>query len=679
MNSIRETNGNFDSCNSCKRLVPSRLQELHESKFPFVSRIKFIRSILPNFSAHVSQVTVRRHLSSSCDAQDEHLSPADGRYKRGRAGSVGSTVWLSPVPLRLQLSGKTMLPTTVGCLLLLGAALAAPAPKGLDPLWARQKEPRGILAGPSSKDVDPLWARQKEPRVILAVPASKDVDPLWARQKEPREILAVPASKDVDPLWARQKEPREILAVPASKDVDPIWARQKEPRVILAFPASKDVDPLWARQKEPRGILTGHVPKDVDPLWARQKEPRGIPADIKSLSRAADSDPQPLPALIYVLKQGQYYITSPNYPSQYPINRDIRWTVRGDQNQTITIGCANFDVESHSSCDYDYLRINDEDHCGSGAVADVTSTELRIRFFTDDFIGGRGFYCLITVPDGSGATTTTGSTDTTTTGSSTTTDGTTGDVCCGMANRNTRSRDRIVGGAATAVNELPWQAALVDSGDDEPSCGGTVINTLWVMTAAHCTARRSTSDTQVLLRKHKTEADANQIRRNISQIVDHPSYDYITFSHDFSLLRLSQAIDFTGNEVAPACLPSGGSFDDVDAIVSGWGTTSSRGSSPSVLHSVTVQTMSNAECTSDMGSGTIDFSMICADVDAGGKDSCEGDAGGPLVTEVGGRYTLIGVSSWGYGCADQGSPGVYSRITAVSDWIATTTAGASLC
>ena len=58
INSIRETNGNFDSCNSCKRLVPSRLHELHESKFPFVSRIEFIRSKLSNFSAHVYVVCV---------------------------------------------------------------------------------------------------------------------------------------------------------------------------------------------------------------------------------------------------------------------------------------------------------------------------------------------------------------------------------------------------------------------------------------------------------------------------------------------------------------------------------------------------------------------------------------------------------------------------------------------
>ena len=61
INSIRETNGNFDSCNSCKRLETSRLHELHESKFTFVSRTKFIRSKLSNFSAHVYRVTVNRH------------------------------------------------------------------------------------------------------------------------------------------------------------------------------------------------------------------------------------------------------------------------------------------------------------------------------------------------------------------------------------------------------------------------------------------------------------------------------------------------------------------------------------------------------------------------------------------------------------------------------------------
>ena len=103
INSIRETNGNFDSCNSCKRLVPSRLHELHESKFPFVSRIEFIRSKLSNFSAHVSGVRV---LNSHTPGRAATLVPYVAPGYRRPAGfaetalSGGREVWrigLGPV------------------------------------------------------------------------------------------------------------------------------------------------------------------------------------------------------------------------------------------------------------------------------------------------------------------------------------------------------------------------------------------------------------------------------------------------------------------------------------------------------------------------------------------------------------------------------------------------------
>ena len=82
INSIRETNGNFDSCNSCKRLGTSRLHELHESKFPFVSRIEFIRSKLSNFSAHVSGV-----MDSSSGTPPPPLSaPRPTMAQLGQAG-----------------------------------------------------------------------------------------------------------------------------------------------------------------------------------------------------------------------------------------------------------------------------------------------------------------------------------------------------------------------------------------------------------------------------------------------------------------------------------------------------------------------------------------------------------------------------------------------------------------
>merc|ERR1711872_987316 len=112
-----------------------------------------------------------------------------------------------------------------------------------------------------------------------------------------------------------------------------------------------------------------------------------------------------------------------------------------------------------------------------------------------------------------------------------------------------------------------------------------------------------------------------------------------------------------------------------NATVSGWGTLSSGGNQPTVLNEVDVTVQSNAQCQSSYGS-SITSNMLCA-ADAG-KDSCQGDSGGPLVAQENGKYALIGVVSWGYGCAFSGYPGVYARVTEKMDWILANTSGTQL-
>ena len=112
------------------------------------------------------------------------------------------------------------------------------------------------------------------------------------------------------------------------------------------------------------------------------------------------------------------------------------------------------------------------------------------------------------------------------------------------------------------------------------------------------------------------------------------------------------------------------------AVVSGWGTLSSGGSQPKKLQEVTVQVTENTKC-GNYPQNEITANMMCAGAD--GKDSCQGDSGGPLVTKVGKRYHLVGVVSWGYGCAAANYPGVYARITKVLGWIATTTSAGNTC
>merc|ERR1712088_612024 len=216
---------------------------------------------------------------------------------------------------------------------------------------------------------------------------------------------------------------------------------------------------------------------------------------------------------------------------------------------------------------------------------------------------------------------------------------------CGV--KGGAANGRIVGGQETEQHEYPWQVGLVSRNGRTPWCGGTLISSTHVLTAAHCT-QTDASSIRVLLGEHNI-ADSVFNRVDVAEIINHPDYDGRTTDNDYAILRLSQAVTFT-NEVAPACLPA-----DTGATYAG------------VLATVTT----NTECNNAYGS--ITANMICA-ADSG-KDSCQGDSGGPLIAAENGRQALIGVVSWGRGCAWEGFPGVYARVTEKMDWIVANTAG----
>eukprot|EP00092_Neocalanus_flemingeri_P011794 GFUD01012717.1.p1 GENE.GFUD01012717.1~~GFUD01012717.1.p1 ORF type:complete len:322 (+),score=80.03 GFUD01012717.1:117-1082(+) len=253
----------------------------------------------------------------------------------------------------------------------------------------------------------------------------------------------------------------------------------------------------------------------------------------------------------------------------------------------------------------------------------------------------------------------------------------TGDTCtCGQRYRATK----IVGGQETEMNEYPWQVGLVSAGwGTSVWCGATLISDQWIMTAAHCTDDSSAEDIEVLVGEHNydTDTETTALRLAISEIVQHEDYDSSTTDVDFSLLKLETPIDFTAYpHIRPACLPEN---DDNDyagypAIVSGWGTTSFGGELSSYLQYVEVNVLSNPECSDSYGS-SITEQMLCANVEGGGKDACQGDSGGPLVSRNPDLYELIGVVSWGAGCAEADYPGVYARMSKQLAWVAEKTAG----
>ncbi|XP_055955568.1 transmembrane protease serine 3 [Patella vulgata] len=236
---------------------------------------------------------------------------------------------------------------------------------------------------------------------------------------------------------------------------------------------------------------------------------------------------------------------------------------------------------------------------------------------------------------------------------------------CG--HRLVASDDRIIGGKSALSGEYPWQVSLRYQG--QHLCGGTLIDRQWVLTAAHCfeqtyvngwTAAIGITDLRNLYSSHVYSA---------ADIITHGSFDSTSNSHDIALMKLSKPVDISGTASRTACLPdSTEDFNNVVCTVSGWGSTRFDGPGSRYLNQVSIPVMSNSLCSYYLGNVVYDHN-ICAGINAGGRDACQGDSGGPLVCKTEGSWKIAGIVSWGYGCGDKNTPGVYTRVSSFLDWI----------
>ncbi|XP_066999945.1 trypsin-1 [Anabrus simplex] len=233
-----------------------------------------------------------------------------------------------------------------------------------------------------------------------------------------------------------------------------------------------------------------------------------------------------------------------------------------------------------------------------------------------------------------------------------------------------RNEGRIVGGQETDSNEYPWMARL--SYFNRFYCGGMLINDRYVLTAAHCVKGFMWFMIKVTFGEHDR---CNQTTKPESRFVIRAiagDFSFMNFDHDIALLRLNDRVPITEN-IRPVCLPANTQelYVGVKAVATGWGTLHEDGKPSCVLREVEVPVMSNEDCkNTKYNEKMISDNMLCAGYPEGTKDSCQGDSGGPLTRERDDkRYELIGVVSWGNGCARPGYPGVYTRVTRYLDWI----------
>ncbi|XP_008435038.1 testisin-like [Poecilia reticulata] len=237
---------------------------------------------------------------------------------------------------------------------------------------------------------------------------------------------------------------------------------------------------------------------------------------------------------------------------------------------------------------------------------------------------------------------------------------------CGFAPRN----PKIVGGQDASPGSWPWQVELQLNGQFK--CGGSLINKKWVLTAAHCIEDPAPSMWKVILgQQNQRDRDTKTVvERNIGKIIVHPKFSQTTIDNDIALLRLSSPVEFT-DYIRPVCLAASGSrFNNgTDSWVTGWGNVGEGEPlpRPQTLQEVKVPVIGNRQCSCLLR--TVTDNMICAGVLSGGKDSCEGDSGGPMVSKQRSRWIQSGVVSFGFGCAQPNLPGVYTRVSRYQSWI----------
>ncbi|XP_053348809.1 plasma kallikrein-like [Clarias gariepinus] len=232
-------------------------------------------------------------------------------------------------------------------------------------------------------------------------------------------------------------------------------------------------------------------------------------------------------------------------------------------------------------------------------------------------------------------------------------------------------RIRIFGGSDATTGEWPWQVTLQRG--TQHLCGGSIISSRWILTAAHCL---SLPYTQVSVRAGITKLSETGTKYELENIIVHPNYNKTSVENDIALIKIKKPITFN-NVVRPVCLTEkvkeAEFLQGKKCTVTGWGRLSS-GSFPDTLQKAQVPLISSDVCAEmlpeeDMKPNKVFPSNLCAGYPEGEIDSCDGDSGGPLVCQDESTWYLTGITSWGLDCAKPNIPGVYTRVSYYVPWI----------
>ncbi|XP_068085541.1 trypsin-2-like [Anabrus simplex] len=239
-------------------------------------------------------------------------------------------------------------------------------------------------------------------------------------------------------------------------------------------------------------------------------------------------------------------------------------------------------------------------------------------------------------------------------------------VCCLEAasralRRPLRGGSRIVGGTDADIKDFPYQLSYQYLGSHW--CGASIISEDWAVSAAHCS--EGVYADEVNLRAGSSIINEGGELYDVAEIIMNEQYDWYTIDNDISLLRVATKFRL-GDGVAVIPLASVTPAAGTIVTISGWGATREWGAASKQLQQVQVPVVDHDQCSEIYQQyGGVTDSMLCAGLLTGGKDACQGDSGGPYVADS----KLVGLVSWGVGCAQPDYPGVAADVANLRQWI----------
>ncbi|KAI1289790.1 Plasma kallikrein [Halotydeus destructor] len=249
---------------------------------------------------------------------------------------------------------------------------------------------------------------------------------------------------------------------------------------------------------------------------------------------------------------------------------------------------------------------------------------------------------------------------------------------CGIKGTDRQVSPRIVGGSDALPGEWCWQIAIINA-QNQYLCGGALIGTQWVVTAAHCITTLVKNDEEIFIRvgdhdltTSMTSTTAQTLKVSTTYI--HHNHNGQTLDNDIALLKMEAPVDLN-EAVCLVCLPARNSNRKAGkkCTVTGYGYMAEAGPIALKVREAPVPIVDDQECTVKINAVTeklfiLPASSFCAG-GTDGNDACQGDGGGPLVCEEDGFYELNGLVSWGFGCGRQEVPAVYVKVSSFIGWI----------